>query len=212
MVGLLKVSLLGGLPNGEVWSVNPVWELGTGDFDLTFTELSTIATAINAITIPTAIRAMQSVSTTSTGVRLEHRNVDGTLRAQLEQLRPAPMPGTGTVIHTLQQSAVASLRTATSGGSGRGRIYWPLTAGSLQAVDNRIAAGDVTSYLSGVKSYLALIQTAINATNANSDLVVWSRTQADLKPVNRILMGNVPDVQRRRRDTAIETYSQTAWP
>lgn len=206
MTGVLRVSVKGSLPNTEVWSVNPVFELNTGDFPLTFTELNTIATAINALSIPTAVRAWWSSSTSHTGIALEHRSLSGALLAQLEQPRPTAVPGTSAVALPMQTSVVSSLRTNSSAANYKGRLYWPGTGAALIAASLRYDASGLSAFRDGVKTYLSGIQAAISATSANAKLVVWSRTLNDTEPVNRLLFGNVPDVQRRRRDKAVETY------
>lgn len=206
MTGVLRVSLKGTLPNSEVWSVNPVYQLPTGDFPLTFTELNTIATAINGLTIPTAVRAWWSSSTALTGCSLEHRQLDGTLLAQLEQPRTSAVPGTSAVALPMQTSVVASLRTASSSANAKGRLYWPGTGAALIAATLRYDASTLSAFRDGVKTILSGVQTAISATSSGAELVVWSRTLNSAQEVNRLLFGNVPDVQRRRRDKAVESY------
>lgn len=212
MAGILRVSITGALPNGEVWSVNPVWLLGTGDFALPYDDLNTIATAINNVTVPTAIRAYMTSSTTVTGVKLEQRTLGGDLLAQFEQTRGSVVPGTGSGGLPMQAAVVTSLRTAASGASYRGRMYWPATGATLLSSTLRFEPTTLGAHLSGVKTYLSGITTAITATNASSTLRVWSRTLSSSTAVNRILSGDVPDVQRRRRDQAIETYQTLTYP
>jgi hypothetical protein len=212
MAGVLRVSVTGALPNGEVWSVNPVWLLGTGDFALPYDDLNTIATAINNVTVPTGIRAYMTASTTVTGCRLEQRTLAGELLAQFEQQRSSPVAGNGAGALPMQAAVVTSLRTAASGASFRGRMYWPATGATLLSSSLRFEPTTLGLHLAGVKTYLSAITTAITATNASSTLRVWSRTLESSTAVNRILAGDVPDVQRRRRDTAVETYQTLTYP
>lgn len=212
MTGILKTSILGQLPNGEVWSVNPCWFGIVGDLPLTYDQLNTIATAINAVAVPTALRGNWSTGTAVTGVRLEHRELDGSLLAQLEQTRPAIAVGSSSTPLPMQAAAVTSLRTTSSGAHARGRLYWPATGALLDGTSLRLASAVVTNYISGVKTYLSGIATAIGATSPSPTLSVWSRALATTYPVNRILVGDIPDVQRRRRDAAIETYVTSSYP
>lgn len=211
MAGLLKVSILGANPGGEVWSVNPCFHSGTGDFPPTTTQLNTIATAINGITLSTSILTQMAQLTTVTGVRLEHRELSGALNVQFEAVRGAPVPGTGTTVHPMQTSAVVSLRTAGFGASSRGRLYWPTTSMTINPVNLRFAVSQRDSFLLGIKTYLTAIKTAINGTLIGYDLVVWSRKNAADSTVTKIMVGDVPDTQRRRRDTQIENYTETPW-
>lgn len=212
VTGVLRVSIKGSLPNTEVWSVNPVFSLPTGDFPLTFDELNTIATGINGLTVPTAMRAWWSSSTAMTGVALEHRQTDGSLLAQLEQPRPAVASGTSAVALPMQTSVVSSLRTASSAATAKGRLYWPGTGAALVAASLRFDAGTLSAFRDAVRTYLVGIQGVIDTTSDGAFLCVWSRTLNSVQGVNRILLGNVPDVQRRRRDKAVESYDTLPYP
>lgn len=212
MADLLRVSLQGQLPGGEEWSVNPCFSLADFGTSVTYDQLNTIVTAINSISIPTGVRLMQSTSTTNTGCRVEARTITGTLDALAEGVRGSAIPGTGTSAHSYQTAIVSSLRTAQSGATGRGRLYWPATGMIVAASTLRPSAADVTSSLSAVKTYLQAITTAIAPTLGVAPLIVWSRSSGGRYLVNRMLMGDVLDVQRRRRDAAIESYQQLVYP
>lgn len=215
VANVIRVSLLGAMPNGEVWSVNPVWQIGgvATSEDITAEQCLAIATAIGAINIPTGLLNMQSSSTTHTGCRVEARRWDGELAAQAEFIRIAPVAGSGTTQHPFQTSMVASLRSLTPGARGRGRLYWPATGLTLVSTTLRPLNTAVTSGLSGTKTYLTSIQQAINVSTVNDPILsVWSRTSGTTAPVTSIQMGDVLDVQRRRRDSLIETYQSVAFP
>jgi hypothetical protein len=70
----------------------------------------------------------------------------------------------------------------------------------------------MTSLTSAVKTYLSGIQAAIDVTLDGVALVVWSRKLALVTTVNSIQLGNVADVQNRRRDNLIERYFPIAYP
>jgi hypothetical protein len=212
MVGLLKVSIQGSLPSGEVWSVNPCWALPTGVATLPFEDLNTIATAINNVTVPTDVRAMLSTSTNITGVRLEHRNEDGTLRAQLEQPRPTLLPGTGGGALPFQSACVVSLRGASSSAHSKGRLYWPATGATLISGSLRLNPSVIAAFLSGMKTYLSGITTAIQLIETDARLGVWSRSTSTVWVINRLQSGDIVDVQRRRRDSLTESFQLTAFP
>lgn len=211
MPELLKVSIKGTLPNGEVWSVNPIFSTPT-EPTLTFDQLDTIASAINAITVPATVLATLSGACAITGVRLEQRERDGSLVGQMEKPRSSPLVGTGTVILPLQTSIVVSLASIYPGGQGRGRLYWPLTAGALGTLNHRYSGTQLSTFLTNFKAYLGLIEAAIVATTTAADLVVWSRTGTAYHTVVKMRAGDVPDVQRRRRDSLVESYSIVDYP
>jgi len=211
---IMRVSIGGGLPGGEVWSVNPCWELdGNSGVVITQAQALTIATAIAAIALPTGLAQMMAPNTTWSTVRVEARQLDGHLDTQAEVAKTTPTNGSGLSVHPFQTAAVISLRTPGTGAGFRGRMYWPATGISLQAADYRITTASLTSYLSAAKSFLTSIQAAIRATaGPNADLTVWSRSRAGFADVNSIQMGNVVDTQRRRRDTLTESYQALAYP
>jgi len=214
MADLLKVSILGQLPGGEVWSINPVFRIGPPGDIITSAEAVAIVNGVNAITVPTGVRNVMSSNTLITGVRLEARFLDGSLEIVSEGARATPIGGTGLVAHPYQNALVTSLRTNTPGAAGRGRLYVPATGVTLQAASLRLLNTDVTSYVTGMRTYLTAIDTAIETAlgPVNAQLVVWSRKGSSTAVVNRLQMGDVIDTQRRRRDTLFETYQEVSYP
>lgn len=213
MADVLRVSILGELPGGEKWTVNPVFHLIDSVTPVTVAQLTTISAAIEASTVPAALDAYWTNTTTITGVRLEARKVTGELETLVERTYAAPNPGGGTGnAHPFQTATVSSLRTVTPGAQGRGRLYWPTNAMPLSIATLRPAAADVTTFIGGVKTYLSAIQTAINVTRSGSTLCVWSRTGLGMHNVTSIKVGDVLDVQRRRRDSLVENYQTVTFP
>jgi hypothetical protein len=210
---VMRVSILGALPSGEEWSVNPVYSIG-GDFGSTVTaaQAATIATAIAAIVVPTGITQTMSSAVTVTGARVEARTLAGDLESQGEAFKAIPTPGLGSSPHPFQVSCVSSLRTARAGASGRGRLYWPTLGMTLATSTARPTAATVTSFMSGVKTYLSAIESAIEVTLTGVALCVWSRKLQQVNVVTQIQVGDVLDVQRRRRDQLIEAIQTTPYP
>jgi hypothetical protein len=194
-----------------VWSVNPVFQTTT-DPTLTASQCLTIASAINAITIGAGILDMMGSQTFLTGCRVESRSRSGVLEAQAEAPRGSPVAGSGGATHPNQLAVVASLRSGFPGGQGRGRLYFPATGTSLVPSTARIATSSVSGFVAAVKTLLSGIETAITTTAGPTDLVIWSRTGTAFHAVTGIRAGDVPDVQRRRRDALAEVYSPVAYP
>ena len=213
MAHILRVSILGAMPSGEEWSVNPIYSIG-GDFGtpVSSSQANTIALAIAARTVPTGLTSIMNSTTTVTGVRVEARSLTGVLESQAEAMKAVATPGTGTQPLPFQSAAVISLRTALAGASGRGRMYWPATGMALVTTTLRPLNTLVTSVLSGAKTYLSGIQTDIDVTLDGVALGVWSRKLADINVVNQLQMGDIVDTQRRRRDQLIETYQSSTYP
>lgn len=212
MSDLIRLSILGSALGGEVWSVNPVFEITTGS-EITFFEAQAIVTAVNLVTIPAALRLAMSSTNSVIGCRVEARSQGGTLEALAEGLRPTAVTGTGASPHPPQIAWVVSLRTTEPGASGRGRLYWPANGMTLSPGSLRPSVTDTTSFISAFRDYLALLEAAVDgAIDETVDLAVWSRTRAALYHVNKVMAGDVLDTQRRRRDQLAEAYIELSYP
>lgn len=209
MVQVLRVSLTGTMPGGEVWSINPTWSLPGDGAGITFEDLEQLVTDINLLPSHAGLTALMTSGVTISGCRVEQRTLVGGLVAAAEGPRPVPIAGTSSTPHPYQTAMVCSLRTSTPGGHGRGRLYWPATGAPLSSTTLRPAAATVLNALNGFVSLLADITAEIQAYDAAARPVVWSRTTNALHQITRLQVGDVLDVQRRRRDTLSESY-QTA--
>lgn len=209
---LLRISIMGSAPGGERWSINPVWSLLTPD-DVSYTDTSAICTAINTMVVPAGLRSALTTSSFVTGARVEARKVTGELQAQSESARPSATAGAGSTGHPPQSAIVVSLRTGFPGGSGRGRMYWPasglpLTLSTLR-VDPTYTPGILTGFKTLATDITAIINTQLGGAAV---LAVWSRANNALYAVNRLIVGDVVDTQRRRRDALPEAYQSTTYP
>lgn len=205
MAQVLKVSIKGVYPGGEVWSVNPTFHLQT-EPDLSYDQLNTIVTAINALTVPSDLLSAMSPDCSITSARVEQRESTGVLVGMAEGARVTPLVGTGTTRMPLQTSIVVSLVTTWPGASGRGRLYWPLTSATLLTGSHRLATSSVDGIADGMETFLSGVENAIETTAGAAPLAVWSRKNLGMHAVIKLRVGNIPDVQRRRRDTLAETY------
>jgi hypothetical protein len=212
MANILRISLLGQLPNGEEWSVNPCFQIDGGSA-VTATQAQAVANAVAAITMPTGITNLWSTSTSWTGCRVEARKFNGDLEALAEASRGGgPRVGTGPGTHPFQTATVLSLRTSLPGASGRGRLYFPATGVALSTT-LRLSTADVTSHLSGAGTLMSAMNTAVRATFPGAiGLSVWSRKNLAAQVCFTLQMGDVLDTQRRRRDTLVEAYQTTTIP
>lgn len=207
MADVLRVSILGRIQGGEVWSVNPVWAVEPPGLSISYDDCLAIATAVDALTVPVNLLNKTNNAFSWTGCRVEARTWSGVLEATAEHTRTAALGGSGAGALPLQTTVVSSLRTTHPGASGRGRLYWPANSMPLNAQTGRIGSSDVTATLTAVESYLTDIQNAVQGVVALATLGVWSRKDAAVYQVNRIQMGDIPDVQRRRRDMLNENYT-----
>lgn len=211
----MRVSILGSSPGGEVWSINPVFDPegelpgfpSQGALDAATLAIANLNPAANLL-------SLLSPSLSITGARVEAReDSDDSLIAISNQSRTTVLPGTGTARQPAQCAMVFSLRTNTPGASGRGRLYWP-TVGSTIGTDLRFAQSGVTTMVGEMKTYLAAIESALEAAWPGGvfALAVRSRATRSTPHVVRLQAGNVIDTQRRRRDAYAETYSTVNYP
>ena len=210
MAEVLRVSIQGNMPGGEKWSVNPCFHLITEPTP-DFTELNTIAGAINALLPGAALMGLMSTGTNISGCRVEARESNGDLVALAERPRGAVDAGTSGIGLPYQTSMVFSLRTNHVGASGRGRLYWPATGAAISAATLRPSSLVVSNALTAMETFLSGVQGAVEATLGDAPLSVWSRTTLGTFGVTKILAGDVLDVQRRRRDKLAEAYQEVAY-
>jgi hypothetical protein len=207
------VSLRGSLGAEENWSVNPRFAYSIGH-DWNQDEFNAIAAAVAAVVIPTPLNDVRSSTALPVSVRVESREDNGTLNGAGESAWSASA-GSTAATKPPQTAIVLSLRTATPGASGRGRLYWPGLTAVINANTLRMSQATINGLSAAAVTYLRNIQDAIKAT-ANPvgsaevvELCVVSPKNGNHKRVTSIQVGDVLDVQRRRRDKLRETYSTT---
>jgi len=211
----VRVSILGSMTGGEVWSINPVFD-PTGEFPggVDQNALDTAAAAIAALNPGGTLLGWLTTAASVTGARLEVRddNSDGLIAISTQQ-RGTALPGTGSPTKPAQIAGVFSIRTNTPGASGRGRVYWP-AMGSSMGSDFRLNSPAVSTALAEFKTYMLAVRSALAAAfpTIGFDLAVRSKAQQATPHAVRIQVGNVLDTQRRRRDNLPESYVQVAFP
>lgn len=211
----VRVSILGTLPTGEVWSVNPVYD-PTGELEVGIDQakVDAAALAIANRTLPVSMRTALSPGAARTGARVEIRSdASDALLAISVQGSTTPAAGTGSLFLPLQAAIVTSIRSDVPGGSGRGRIYWPALGVTLSAA-GRLATPSAGVFITDMKTYLAGIRTDLATAfpTIGFDLAIRSRTTHTTPHAVRLQVGDVVDTQRRRRDAQPESYTQLAFP
>lgn len=106
--------------------------------------------------------------------------------------------------HAHQIALAVSLTTGFSRGPAhRGRIYLPAPCITVEA-DGLFPEADV----SAVKTSFLTFRTALNAAHTDWELAVFSRKAGapGHRAITGVEIGRVPDTQRRRRRSLLETY------
>lgn len=211
----VRVSILGSGPNGEVWSINPVYDpSGEIEGDVDQAKLDSAALAIANRSLPTSLATALGTSHSRTGARVEVRaDADDSLLGISIQGSPTPSSGTGAVRLPLQSALVVSVRTNTPGGSGRGRLYWPAIGVTLSNA-GRVTTPATATFVSDFRSYLNGIRTDLATAFApiGFDLAIRSKTTHTTPHAVRLQVGDVVDTQRRRRDALAEAYAAVTFP
>lgn len=212
-----KVIVGGPLPGGERWSVGCHFADGNGAATVNlFEELDDWARAIALLNsgnvLPLNVRALLSSSVAIEYVRTERIGADGRLALAAEYVLPNLVPGTGTLRNPLQVSLVASLSTGRPGRSFRGRMYWPMLATSLEASSGRVPTAVCGLVATDTANWLRAVADTIVDPNPPLDPVVTSQTQGVNTRVETVGVGDVPDTQRRRRDSLSEGRSVAVVP
>lgn len=217
-MSFIRVMLKGTLPGGEAWSVNPCYGETLNVATWNQTNGDNAAEAIGALEIPQPLRSLKSQAALPSTVRVERRSDDNELIGAAERAWAPPTSPVVTPRMSYQTSAVISLRSGTPGRSGRGRLYWPAIGAQLDTASLRLSVPTASDAASAARSYLLAIQNALTAnldpapsTGVFHALNVYSPTHGTRVQVNRLEVGDILDVQRRRRDRTVENYASVTY-
>lgn len=210
-----KVRILGLLPGGEVWSVNPSFYANLDNVVTDYDELLAWATAIAALNegdvFPAGLRSLLSSAASISSIRTEYRDGNGNLSQAAEYTLPIVAAGTGTASKPFQTAVVSSLLTGRPGRSRRGRLYWPALAANISSTSLRLSTPSASAVGEAVRSFLSAV-TASAPAGKNPQLAVISETLSTATQVTQVAVGDVLDVQRRRRDSLVEQIATVNYP
>ena len=221
-MAFLKVIMEGTIAGGEVWSVGTSWGIfglapDTPDQSLTDGILAGLLTYSASNAIPAAFKTALGIDGAFTTWRVEYRDeTEHIMNVSIGTLASAQL-GTGVSTKTPQDALVLSLRTATPGPSGRGRLYWPALGAGLGA-GFQLSSPTPGAFVAAWKTWLNAIGGVMNAYYAGISspktvvLAVRSVKNHICRNVNELQCGSLLDTQRRRRDNLIETYSNLSYP
>lgn len=132
------------------------------------------------------------------------KNPDGSFMKRVATLSPASTGGYATATREYPTSSVVSLMTVRAGAHGRGRMYLPLPA-EAPDITGHVTAATCTNRATAMATFFHNANTQL-ATGAYMGVVVVASKAGFLTPVTKVRVGDVHDVQRRRRDHLTETY------
>lgn len=144
-----------------------------------------------------------SPSVTFDGTRISVIEDDGKVSVSGESIEATPIPGAAATGQTPPECAiVVSLRTATPGPRGRGRMYLPAPASGMLTSTGMLNAGIVGDAADGMQAFI----NHVNAETTMEPVGVASMVGGGVSTVTSIRVGNVMDSQRRRRSAIAEAY------
>lgn len=213
----LRVVWNGTIGSAEEFSVGASFTIDNDLDNWDQPSANAIVDAILAIDIPAPLLACFNIGVGVVGIRLEgHADTGATIGAS-EANYDDPQLGTATGSqHPPQTSIVLSMKSAATGQSGRGRLYWPAMGITLDS-DLLVSNPSTTSLVNAWASYLQSVSAAIRD---NAGLFPWttvslavaSPTKGTQAPVTRLEVGNVLDTQRRRRNNLVEARATAVYP
>lgn len=203
----------------ETWTTSPAYRWVP--FTTTFSQAmlqslaNRLVASIGAATFG-SLRALLSTQGLINGWRVEQWNEDDTLQGSAEASYGAALAGTGGASKSLQDALVVSLRTDRPGARGRGRLYWPAWGATLSGnwkLSSPVpatVAGDARTLLLAIQAQI-LAEAAANLISDVPQLAVRSRTYHESIQVTTLVVGDVLDTQRRRRDALPEQRSAVTY-
>lgn len=208
-----RITFAGTMPGGEVWSTRVHFgQVADPNEAAAITPADCHDWALQIrdglSTTLAQLKTCMSGGVFLTSTTVEAVNNDGTL---VGAGTPAmgSMGGAGTVECPLQTSVVISSLTGLPGASRRGRNYWP-GVGIFVNANGRLATPTAPADIAA--DWLSLMQLIAGTTpTVEVQPVVLSTTLLEATPVASFSVGDVPDVQNRRRDRLAENYSSVAW-
>jgi hypothetical protein len=217
-----RVILKGSLGTVEQWSTSVAFGIvgispDSPDQTTTDAMAAAIRTATTAANVGGALLSAMSTLTSIDIIRVERRAENETVLNVSEQLMAPAVVGTGTLSKTPQDALVLSLRTATPGPRGRGRMYWPALAAVLSTTF-QVTTPTPAAAAAGAKVWMQSINTAMDGVYISQSsalrvaLSVRSAASHACRNVTAIQVGSVLDTQRRRRDILPETYANVNYP
>lgn len=211
-----KIILRGRMGQEEFWSVNLTF--GTYEVDGAISGIPSlqawaneIGNRLGAATANPAFAPLLSCLSSEgiiSSVVAQYYADAGPITDQAEAL--VGKVGLGSLTKPYPTAVVCSLRTGLPGGSRRGRFYWPATGCTIGNSGRLQSTTHPEPLVEGFQWMLEQI-----ADSAGGSLNIWpkvySPTLDESFEVRSLLVGDVPDTQRRRRDGLNENYSSVVY-
>lgn len=219
-----KLSFGGSLPRGDIWSMNLYLDDGGEDIGSNRGEYQGVITGIAEAVIAwfRSPSSLISQSARLSYLKLNQIGPDGKYKNPYTNVVNIPIPdGSGSQPSSLAGgvnvdywqhfSLCLTHRAAeTRGPATQGRTYPPAVIVSPNA-QGAVPAAQLQPYVNNYTNMLSNIYTAVPGELRGMPLIVSTGTklapnQGTRRPIVRVSVGDVPDVQQRRRNASPENY------
>lgn len=204
-----RLRLIGSLPGGEVWSVNPCFSRlvipGGGTAAALEDWMDGILALNTGLVLPNAVRSALSSMGYLESIRTEYFDGSGGLTIAAERSLATHASGSGSANCPSTTSIVASLMTARVGRSYRGRMFWPALNVSWADPAHRIAPTQAQAIADDTAEWLLDVADAYPGAPEMRP-VVFSSTKGVTTQLTGVRVGNIPDNLRNRKDSLDEAY------
>lgn len=187
--GVVKYVLSGNLPGGEVFQT-AWWEKWDGSQVINDSLATTIAASGPFTTLTGVLKT--GINTSSNYTALDIYLYTGSQAATSHGHAGFLVTGTGTTPHPNQISLVVTLRTATPGRSGRGRMYLPANGIGMTTTNGQMNSSTVDSIVDALGVWFGVRNSIVPS------VAVVSQTSTAYHLVTSVDADYVGDVQRRR--------------
>lgn len=202
---MIKIVLHGTMLGSQTWSTGFFLAIPAATAVPSAADCTAAAAAANAAALTWwgSIKSQEAPYCSYVGARAyAYAAGSSTSSATGEATSGSPVPGTNGSANVPYVSLVASLRTATSSRSTRGRMYVPYTGGNVIDTNGQATTFQTTAWANAIHDLLATTveQVAVGLSQPSTELVVASFTDGKVTPVTQIRVDSLPDVQHRRTD------------
>ena len=223
-----RLQLLGGIAGGDIWSCT--FNFATSAGEAVATDEATLTAAAARLKaqnsgnlIGGALRDFMGGAVTLTGFKLSAVTSVAFHEVALAVVTfGTPVLGTNTPHQAPEIAAACSLNSGSADRKKRGRVFWPASGEAVtngmrfDPVSTAQLATDMAQFISDCgKSIDGSLDAGSGGeppVGSGALGVIVSKTSKDAVPITQVAVGDVPDVQRRRRNKEKEAYSLAPIP
>lgn len=205
--GVSRYTLYGHLAGGEEFNTS-FWMDAVYDSDGAAGDAVAAVIGYFVTDCSAAVKAIMQASAAYDGLRLyEYPDAGPAPAARVTDVAlGTPVVGTAAGNGLNQACLVATLLTGSAGRRNRGRMYLPATGLPVTSGLANLSS-TITSVANSVRTFFSDLNGSVNV---NGSVVVVSSAGSASRPVTTVRVDNKPDIQRRRADALVATFTASA--